>query len=192
MSRDPDDSSSDLERARALSVRLASAAAPTARVRPQQATGYVRFRAPSPQLGGAQHGVRPESRPVPTLDPELLTREGGWDTLLGWIRSFAEAESAFLIDVRGLLVASAGSVDKDRAEGMGARIVVSMEHADRMADQSARSRSLVIDFGERVVTALRVVLPDGQDLVLCVLAPVALPDDVRDEIHRALAKKVAS
>jgi len=115
-----------------------------------------------------------------------------WSALLGWIRAMCSADAAFLIDRRGLLVASSGDIASDRAEGMGARLVLAFEHADRMEDASQRSRSMVIDFGSGVLTGIRIPLPEGETLFLGI-ASRELPDlETRVEVERALTRRATA
>ncbi len=185
MSRDTGESSSDVERARQLSIRLGSHDEAPAQARPPAAIPYIRFDAG--RFAGPAPGPLPpraERPPPPESDD--------WAALLGWIRALCAADAAFLIDVRGLLVAASGDVPKERAEGMGARLVLAFEHADRMEADAQRSRSMVIDFGGAVLTGIRIPLPEGETLVLGI-ASRTLPDlETRAEVERALTRRAVS
>ncbi|MBK8998626.1 MAG: hypothetical protein IPM35_23135 [Myxococcales bacterium] len=187
MSSDRAASSSDLERARALSHRLAAAGAesPAARASLEESK-YARFRP------AAVTDLPTPVRAAPAApDPAAFGGVEGWDALLDWVRTACGAHSTFLIDGQGLLVAKAGELDRSRAEGMGARMAFAMEHADRMADGEA-SRSIVVDFGEHVATALRMRAPDGRQFVLGVVALAPLSPEVRREVERALVTKLGA
>lgn len=187
MSSDRAASSSDLERARALSHRLAAVGAESPAPRaPLEESKYVRFRP------AAVTDLPTPVRAVPAApDPAAFGGVEGWDSLLDWVRSACGAHAAFLIDGQGLLVAKAGELDRERAEGMGARMVFAMEHADRMAEGES-SRSLVVDFGEHVATSLRTQTPDGRQFVLGVVASAPLSPDARREVERALIGKLGA
>lgn len=181
MSRGRDESSSDVERARALTRRLeqgdkadGTAAAPE--------LGYIRFTAARFGAPAASAPQRPHvSAPSGPVD---------WGALIGWVRALAGADAVILSDASGLLVALSGDVTHEHAEAMGSRLVLAFEHADRMeAAEAHASRFMAVDFGGVVVSGLRVDLPEGGRLVLGIAAPTALGADLRADIERALIDK---
>lgn len=147
---------------------------------------YVRFRAAAvSDLPTPVHSTPPT--------PDLAEFRGveGWDALLRWVCAAYRAHSAFLIDGQGLLVARAGQLDRERAEGVGAGMVFAMEHADRMSDGVA-TRSIVVDFGEHVATSLRARAQDGRQFALGVPAAGPLPLEARRNAERALVTKLSA
>jgi hypothetical protein len=183
MSRDHVVSSSDVERARALTKRLdqgdkEGTAAPAAAPEP----GYIRFTAS--RFGAPTTPLT--SRPPPLAPP---TGPVDWGALIAWVRALVGADAVFLSDASGLLVALAGDAAHEHAEAMGSRLVLAFEHAERMEANAQASRFITVDFGAVVVSGLRVDLPGGGRLVLGIAAPTALAAGLRADIERVLADK---
>ncbi|HEX7603920.1 MAG TPA: hypothetical protein VF316_20020 [Polyangiaceae bacterium] len=182
MSRDRDASSSDIERARALTRRLEQgekAGGAAAASEP----GYIRFDAARFGAPATPALQRPPPAPPPSGPVE-------WGALIGWVRALAGADAVFLSDASGLLVALAGDVTHEHAEAMGSRLVLAFEHADRMeAAEAHATRFMAVDFGGVVVSGLRVDLPEGGRLVLGIAGPTALGAELRGDIERVLVDK---
>lgn len=173
-------SSSDLDLARAITRRLAPAAASPAPT-PGTTGNYVRFRAGgSPPVAAAP--------PVLAPPPEAIAGSGGWPRLLDWACAAAGAEAAFLTDTRGLVIACRGEVTDDDAQSIGARIVIAFAHADQMDGHG--SRSIAIELERRWLTGLRVPFGD-EPLIVGLLASGPITDGLRAAITGAVAVKLA-
>jgi len=181
MSRDRAVSSSDVERARALSKRLGLGVREVSAA-PSAGPEYIRFAAPSFAAASA-----PLDSPAPLIAPP--NGPVAWAQLTGWVRELVGARLVVLSDASGLLVALSGDATHERAEAMGARLVLSFEQADRLEANERASRFMSLDFGAVVVSGLRVDLPGGGRLVLGIAAEAALPAQLRTDIERALAHK---
>jgi len=181
MSRGRDASSSDVERARALTHKLELGKDGASK--PAE-PGYIRFSA-------ARFGA-PPAKPLTERPPRPAAPQGpvDWTSLLGWVRALVGADAVFLTDTSGLLVALAGELQADHAEPMGARLVLAFEHADRMEADANASRFMVVDFGGSVVSGLRVDLPEGGRLVLGIAGRSAVDAQARADIERVLGEKV--
>lgn len=191
-----DASSFDLNRARELSRKLS--AAEQSAPQPAQAlpTPPLRFAAaqvkgvPPPALAapaGATNGAATNGAPTPAPlrmpPPPTSTTFEGRTT---WCRDALSAEAVFLLDERGLLVASAGAVQSGEAEGMGARLVFTFEQTDAMKRGTDRTRSISIEFGNSFLTGWRFPL-EGVILTLCVVTSKALPPGAAAIVARAYA-----
>lgn len=196
-----DASSFDLNRARELSRKL-SAVEPSA-PQPAQAlpTPPLRFTAaqvkgvPPPALaapavaanGAAANGAATAGAPTPPPlrmpPPPTVTTFEGRTT---WCRDALSADAVFLLDERGLLVASAGAVQSGEAEGIGARLVFTFEQTDAMKRGTDRTRSISIEFGNSFLTGWRFPL-EGVILTLCVVTAKALPPGAAAIVARAYA-----
>jgi hypothetical protein len=192
-----DASSSDLNRARELSRKLSAVApgapppaAPAAPIAaPRFAAAQVKGVAPAP---GAAAAAAPGATPLPGAaappplrmppPPTTTTFEGR----TSWCRDALAAEAVFLLDERGLLVASAGSVQSAEAEGVGARLVFTFEQADAMKRGTDRTRSITIEFGSSFLTGWRFPL-EGVTLTLGVVTAKALPAGAAAIVARAYA-----
>lgn len=158
-------SSDDLDRARAATQRLKGR--PTARV---AEPGYVSFARPTPTQ--APLPQRP-ALPQPPARPLVARREplkahvagfgsSGWNKLLDACIVTAGAESAFLMDPHGLIIATRGPKASDELEGVGARLMVAFEQADRInggGDKGTLSMSVELPRG--TLHGLRLSQPEG-------------------------------
>ncbi len=187
MSRDRAASSSDVERARELSRKLGPTLTPAVEPASSAPSPYIRFDAA--RFAGsvvAPAGAAPARSAV--VIPALPPSED-WASLLAWVRLACSALEVFLIDGRGLLVASSGDISKERAESMGARLVLAFEQADRMEESASQSRSIVIDFGDVVLTGIRIPLPEGGTLVVGIAGKELPQNEARAEVERVLTRR---
>lgn len=138
---------------------------------------YVRLRADRP----------PVPAPPPMVPPPSdLEGSAGWGRLLDWCVAGVGARSAILADDRGLVIASAGPLDLELAQGIAARLVIAFQQADRMSGQPSPAMVIQLDHGW--ITGLRID-HGGEPLTLGALGPTPLDDAARIAIARALARK---
>lgn len=196
-----DNSSDDLERARALS-RALSSATPTAAPAPS-ASRYVSFaprgpapRAPTvapavaPAVAQAPHPAAPAHSPAPSPAPHPAKRElvaapaagfgpAAWDALLDACLSAARAQAAFLMDPHGLVISSRGA-SADPLEAVGSRLMLAFEQADRIGAE--RTLSLSAETARGTLFGMRLVQADGSFLLLGVVVPGGLSSERQQQL----------
>ncbi len=193
-------SSSDLELARALSRLLAEppagerpAAGSAFGVPPPDPSRFVRFR-----QAAAPRGASSAEPPVPAPPPAAASLEppavapggfgaGVFTPVLEWARRAASADAAFLLGPDGLLVAAVGSLAPDEAEACGARLVVALDQARAMSADGGERTAVSVESGEKVLTAFRVVAPEGIRLTVGLAGAAHVPRAVREALETALA-----
>lgn len=200
MSHEPNDSSSDLDRARALSKRLQGPAATRPDVRKDE-PAFARFTpqrvrpaasAPAPE---PKESVPPSSRPFPVPlkklnpPPARTGRSSDWAQLLAWCLEALGARSAHLIDRSGLLVASAGPVSPERAESMGSRLVIALEQGAEIG--GADANMLEFSFPGGHVTGARLDVGGGNWIVLALETPAPLEGIERTSLRLAVSETPA-
>lgn len=163
-------SSSDLERAREMSRRLAAgssgrpdAPSPSRRagigVAAPDPAGFVRLRRPAPRSTAAS------APPVAADRPLRVAAFGGegWDAILDWTLEATGAGAAFLMDPHGLVVACRGPLPSGQAEGLGARLMLALDQAAKMVPPGEESAdlSVAVQFGEVLLTGFLAPLADG-------------------------------
>jgi hypothetical protein len=204
-----DESSSDLNRAREISRRLAErekrpapkpaaapAPGPAHRFSAEQVRAAAGLPAPpapaSPAASAPAASAPAPARAAPPPRPlPPLPAGGGWDALVAWCRSALLAESAFLIDDQGLLVASAGKIDAREAEGIGGRLVFTLEQADEMKGDALSARAITLEYGGSCLSGWRVPIAGGVSLTLGVLGARPPGPDAGAIVARAFAGKRA-
>jgi hypothetical protein len=184
-----DASSSDLTRARERSLRLGQPQAGAEAAAPARDPSIPRFTASQVRGVPAPTAQPPIAGPVPAPAPARLPpvpTAGGFDARAAWCREALSADAAFLIDERGLLVASVGSVPAPEAEGMGARLVFTFDQADAMRRGSDRARAITVEFGSSWLTGWRFPL-EGIVLTLGIVSPRPLAPGAAALVARAFA-----
>lgn len=145
-------SSSDLERARALAHRL----------RPDALRS-----ATAPRGAAARGPAAPVAAPVAApAAPPVAAPVGGsaWQARLEACRAAVSALGLLLMDASGLAVGAAGewtAWPPAELEGLGARVMVALEQAERLEGPWERSRSVAFLIGGRALAGLR--LGSGDD-----------------------------
>lgn len=180
-------SSDDLGRARAASQRLAGHVT-TSEANP----GYVHFpKVPRPTVtpAPAMPVPRPSTvplvtRPEPLKGPTAGFGAQAWNTLLDACLRASGAEASFLMDPHGLIIAARGPKAGDELEGVGARLMVAFEQADRIGGERALSMS--IELPKATLHGLRLVQPDGV-LLLGLIIPGGLSAERQARLLTLLA-----
>lgn len=177
--------SSDRQALRALARRLRPEAA-THRLPTLPEPSFVRLSAPPPAAAAPAVAPPPAARSLPS-PPVDLAGSGGWGRLIEWCVIDLGVDSAILTDDRGLVIASAGLVDLDDAQGIAARLVIAFHQADRMG--TARSPSMAIQLATGWLTGLRIE-NGGDPVTLGIMAARPLDDATRDVLVDAIAHKL--
>lgn len=176
--------SSDRQALRALARRLRPEGV-TSRLPTLPEPSFVRLAAAAPPVVAAV-APAPVARPLPS-PPDDLAGSGGWGRLIEWCVVDLGVDSAILTDDRGLVIASAGLVDLDDAQGIAARLVIAFHQADRMG--TARSPSMAIQLATGWLTGLRID-NGGDPVTLGIMAARPLDDAARDVLVGVIAHKL--
>ena len=172
MSYDQSMTSSALEFAVQLSRRLREDSRNNSRLDPRPR--YVRFDARRFLPGGVELGQR-KSR---TFGADA------WNQLLDGCIGIAQADSAFLMEPQGLVVAARGRLSADVAEGIGGRLMLALDQAAQMSP--GKSHTVCVEFDGRWLTGVRLTVGDTL-LTLGVTAEQPLPRDIREALEELIA-----
>lgn len=172
MSYDPSVPSSDLEFAVQLSRRLREDSRNGLRLDPRPR--YVRFDARRFLPRGLEVGQR----------TNRAFGADAWNQLLDGCLGIAQADSAFLMEPQGLVVAARGRLSADVAEGIGARLMLALDQAAQMSP--GKSHTVCVEFDGRWLTGVRLSVGDTQ-LTLGVTAELPLPRDIREALEELIA-----
>lgn len=181
MSNDRAVPSSDLERARALSIRLTRA----------------RTSAPGSELMGAPPAYarfsEPEARPpracpAPQLNFRGLEAAGSssWHEFLDWTLTVTCARGAFVVDQDGLTVAFRGGIDAPYLEAVGGRLCLAFDQAAHMRSEASRSEAILIELDGEWLNGVRIPLDLGGRLLLGLLTPKPLDVNILHDVVAAL------
>ncbi len=191
-------SSDDLEQARRLTRALRGGSAPAAS---EAQPGYVRFAAPRPATPPPPPPPVPTAAAAPPVPPAPAAPrqlqkapEGfgsaGWNKLLGECLAVSGAESAFVMDPQGLVVACQGARSAVELEAVGSRLMLALEQADAIeGGPSGLSVSLESEKGTLWGARLS---QEGGPLLLGLFVPAGLAPDRQRALFAVLARAGAS
>lgn len=176
--------SEDLERAKSLSHKLKGSTYPTT---PQvtASSPYVTFpQKPEPAPAAGRPQPSTASSPSRITQPLMPRRDQlkapstgfgaqAWNRLLDACSAAVAAESAFLMDPNGLVVASRGPRAGAELEAVGARLMVAFDQADRI-DGGTGSLAMTVETARGSLHGLRLRQPDGSVLTLGLVVPGGL------------------
>jgi hypothetical protein len=197
MSNDRSEHSYDLSGAHAITERLRSRRKRLGTQRPPApaSDGFVRF-----SLGRINYGAPPEDpnrvggqeqadivEGIP-WSPEMMGSEG-WARMLDWCLKALEAEGAFIVDDRGLMIGSRGAMNVQTMEEVGARLLIAFEQADLMCGDKGMSQSMSIEMTEGWLVGMRIPLSGSEKLTFGVVTWRPLSRAARRKIEAAFAKK---
>jgi hypothetical protein len=163
--RDHGVSSSDIERARELSRRLAF---PSRQGSAQavDTTAYIRFPAVVQERPGrAVEATTTSTSAVPTPAVSERASAASWEDLLAWLAEQLGAEAAFIVDNQGFVIANRGKIPSDGFEALGAEVYMSFEQLERVDTLAGRLIWIELEFTRRRLTALRARVPGREQML---------------------------
>lgn len=187
MSNDPRGSSYDLGGAGAIAGRLTKRA-PKPRAASNEPSGFVRFSLDRLRMGApvaAASEPAEATEPVP-WSPEMMGSPG-WAKLLDWCIDAYDADAAFVVDARGLLVGSRGLLPQEEIDEIGARLLIAFEQADHMSPGGSQSMSIERD--KTWLLGLRVALNETERLTVGVVTPRPISAAARKQVEEAFTRK---
>lgn len=205
MSSKSNESSYDLGRAARFSARLRGRDVESP---DDEAGDYVRFsrggvRFGAPQgaaVSAAERAPAAESGPRPPPS-ELVDFDGvvpwsgemagsaGWSRMLDWCVHALDAEAAFIVDSRGLTIASSGGLPAADIDETGARLTVAFEQADELAGTLGIALSVSVELDTGWLVGILIPVAEDEKLTVGVVLPRALSNDARQKIAAAFTKK---
>ena len=196
MPRDHKDNFYDLRHAREIAVRLGGGSEgrmPSAGV----GDAYVSFSTSTLSFSAAAAtAASPSEPPEPHAElhasvPWGAEMEGssGWTKLLEWMRGELSSDAAFIVDRRGLVIASAGELSTMGLEETGARLVIAFEQGEQMLVSMGVPLSVTIELQEGWIVGIRIPAGDDEFLVAGIVGPQPLSRRARAGLLEAFTKK---
>jgi len=109
-----------------------------------------------------------------------------WHDFLDTCICSCGAETAFVTDSEGLLVASRGRLHSGEMEGLGARLSIAFQQADRMEIAAGDSRSVMIEFDHLWLSGIGFHSENQPSFTIGILGKDPVPATKRDEIRDTL------
>lgn len=110
--------------------------------------------------------------------------------MLDWCVSSLDADAAFIVDERGLVIAAAGLLDASSVEETGARLIVTFEQGDQMLRSHGQALSVTVELESGCLVGMRVPVRDDEGaLIVGIVGPLPLTHEARRKIAAAFTKK---
>ena len=141
---------------------------------------------------GGQERVQSQDRdedPAGSSDAGEIFGPNGWNLFLEACLRESRAESAFLLDGRGLAIAESGRLEGSEIEGLGSRVMIALEQAGKIGPAAGDQQvsSLSMEFESSWLTSLTTTA-GGQRLTLGILGQETLPLRLRRSFDERLVK----
>lgn len=122
------------------------------------------------------------------MHPDSLM-DGDWNDLMRWAGAPTPAAGAFLVDNTGLVIANHGSIDDLMVQGIGGRLSLVYEQADRIKSMG-RSSWLAVYFDQQWLVSVRVKVSTTKQVVFASLGPVPMHAGRIMDLKRVLRLKL--
>ena len=162
MMKDRGVSSSDLQRAQKLSQQLFGLEKSSDR----RASQLDASAAPYLKLAGGRSEEAGQSSIESKLSLQDPPHFEGWEPLIEWLMSQLGAESAFVVDTQGFVIATSGQSATDGFEGMGAELCYAAEQLERVDPAAGALLWVDLEFGRRRIVCLKANAKERDTMLL--------------------------
>ena len=121
---------------------------------------------PEPSEGGAVHyaclkrpGTRCRSAETEKASSSLVFDT--WDAFLIWCLDISDAETGFIVNPQGFVIASWGKPPEKGYDGLGAEVAFALDQNARIDPNRGRLKAMYLDFGDVWITGIRLELADS-------------------------------
>ncbi len=134
-----------------------------------------------------------QQKPAPKAavqDPELTEDEHDtalkefdrWEDIIAWCMSLSRAETGFVVDSQGFVIASRGRIPGQGIEGAGAELVCSIEQLERIDPDAGKLHSVEIEFDKRRLVGFVAGFGDQNTYFTGLIAPEPLNTQIKHKI----------
>jgi septum formation inhibitor-activating ATPase MinD len=109
-----------------------------------------------------------------------------WHDFLDTCICSCGAETAFVADSEGLLVASRGRLSQGNIEGLGARLSIAFQQADRMEIAAGDAQSVMVEFDHLWLSGIGFQSDRQPIFTIGILGKEPVPTPMRNEIRETL------
>jgi hypothetical protein len=129
--------------------------------------------------------------PKAAEEPETVFQKfDNWEDCTAWCMSVTRAESAFVVDSQGFVIASRGRIPSQGFEGAGAELICSIEQLERIAPEAGRILCVDMDFDKRRIVGFLASSDETAPYVVGLVAPEPLSDETKHNILLQLVKNL--
>ncbi len=105
-----------------------------------------------------------------------------WECFIAWCMSISRAETGFVVDSQGFVIASRGRIPSQGIEGTGAELVCSIEQLERIDPSAGRLLSVEIEFDNRRLVGFVANSGENNNYVAGLIAPEPLNTTIKQKI----------
>ena len=105
-----------------------------------------------------------------------------WEGIIAWCMSISRAETGFVVDSQGFVIASRGRIPSQGIEGTGAELVCSIEQLERIDPSAGRLLSVEIEFDNRRLVGFVANSGENNNYVAGLIAPEPLNTTIKQKI----------
>lgn len=105
-----------------------------------------------------------------------------WEDIIAWCMSLSRAETGFVVDSQGFVIASRGRIPSQGIEGAGAELVCSIEQLERIDPDAGKLQSVEIEFDKRRLVGFVAGSDDQNTYFTGLIAPEPLNTQIKHKI----------
>lgn len=105
-----------------------------------------------------------------------------WEGILAWCMSLSRAETGFVVDSQGFVIASRGRIPSQGIEGIGAELVCSIEQLERIDPDAGKLSFVEMEFDKRRLAGFVACSDKNNEYVAGLIAPEPLNSVVKHKI----------
>ncbi len=131
-----------------------------------------------PTVKAFSHNVEKEVE-----EPDTSLKDfDNWEDILAWCMSLSRAETGFVVDSQGFVIASRGRIPALGIEGAGAELVCSIDQLERIDPDAGKLLSVEMEFDKRRLAGFVAVSGEQNDYVVGLIAAEPLNTSLKHKI----------
>lgn len=113
-----------------------------------------------------------------------------WEDIVAWCMSLSRAETGFVVDSQGFVIASRGRIPGHGIEGIGAELVCSIEQLERIDPDAGRLLSVEMEFDKRRLAGFVAGSDEQNSYVVGLIAPEPLSTLLKKNILKQISNNL--
>lgn len=115
-----------------------------------------------------------------------------WESIVAWSMSISKADTGFVVDSQGFVIASRGRIPSQGVEGVGAELVCSIEQLERIDPDAGKLLSVELEFDKRSLIGFVSDPSQGNCYVMGLIAPVSMSSSHKQAIIQQISHNLAN
>jgi hypothetical protein len=159
----------------------------------RETSGYVRLvskalpRAQAPLPPDPVSDGKEKASEAPLATPEKFT---AWEDCIAWCMQAMRAESAFVVDSQGFIIATRGRVPSHGFECTGAELVYSMDQLERIDPEAGKLYWIDLDYDKHRLVGFVTPAEDMEYFIVGMVAPDPSYNSLKHTISRQIIESL--